>query len=635
MIVADELEAEWDSIEIIMAMAGPREVWGSMTAGGSTSIRLFWEPLGDAAAAAREMLVAAAAARWNVPVDECKAELGKVIHIPNGDSLSYGELAVEAEELPVPEAPTRKTTDKFRYIGDQQDRVDIPEKVDGSAIYGLDFRTPDMKFAVVKRPPTIGGSLRGWDDTDAREVNGFQEVVEISAGLAVVADNTWAALKALDRLKIDWDPGPHADLSSEGIAEQLEADGQAEPMIADERGNPKAALSSAAKRISAVYEVAFMSHSPLEPINATAHVVGDEAEIWMPTQAPQTSQRAAAEALGVPDENIHLRTLYVGGGFGRRLISPWSADAVEVSRAINAPVQIMWTLEEDTQHGNYRPIARYQSEAAFESNGEWTALRHRMIAHSTSGSSNPERFSTQVDRGALAGIVDVAYNWPAVLIEWKMSNTPLTTGAFRSVYAGQNCFITESFLDEIAHETGRDPLELRLELLEGQDARLQALLRRVAEEIGWGREMPPRRGLGIACGHCFGGRLAHAAEVSVEDDGTIRVHRVESAIDSGWVVYPDGVRQQIEGGVVLALSVALNEQITVRNGQVEQTTFSSYPILKFDQTPEVNVHIIDGGAPLGGVGEPPIPPLAPAVGNAIFAATGVRMRKLPMGKVPV
>lgn len=633
MIVADELEVPWDAIEIRMALAGPREVWGSMTAGGSTSIRLFFGPLGDAAAAAREMLVAAAAERWGVPAAACTAQLGRVLHQPTGRSLGYGELTDDAARQPVPARPNRKEPSQFRYIGTEQSRVDIPEKTDGSAVYGLDFRLPGMKFAVVRRPPTIGGRLRGWDDAATTQVRGVRQVVKITAGVAVVADHTWAALKGMSRLKIDWDPGPHADLSSAGIAAQLERDGQAEPIVAEETNNARQVFATAAKTITAVYECPFLSHSPLEPINATADVKGDMADVWVPTQAPQGAQAMAAQALGVPVANVRLHTLYSGGGFGRRLDNDWAADAAEVSRAIGGPVQIMWTRDEDTTHGRYRPISRHQMEAAFDAAGTWIGWRHRVIAHSNGFAANPERGRTQVDRSALSGAMGLAYRWPAALIEWKMSNTPLSCAAFRSVYAQQNCFATEAFLDEIAHELKRDPLALRLELLDGSDLRQRALLETVAEAIGWGRTLPAGHGLGLAVTYCFGGRLAHAVEASVDASGTIRVHRVESAIDSGLAVYPDGVRQQIEGGVVLALTGAVYSQITVATGQVEQHTFTSYPLATIDEAPLVNVHIINGGDPIGGVGEPPIPPLAPALSNAVFAATGKRLRRMPFGKV--
>jgi CO/xanthine dehydrogenase Mo-binding subunit len=635
MILADELDVPWDSIEIRMPLAGPREVWGSMTAGGSTSIRMFFGPLGDAAAAAREMLVAAAAARWGVPAAACTAELGKVLHPPTGRSFGYGELTGDAARQPVPARPKRKQPRQFRYIGKERSRVDIPEKVDGSAVFGLDFRLPGMKFAVVRRPPTIGGSLKAWDDTDAKQVRGVRQVVKTSAGVAVVADHTWAALKGMSRLKIDWDPGPNAGLSSAGIAAQLERDGRAEPVVAEETNNARQVFSTAARKISAVYECPFLSHSPLEPINATADVKGDTADVWVPTQAPQGAQEAAAQALGVPLGNVRLHTLYSGGGFGRRLENEWVADAAQVSRAIGGPVQIMWTREEDTTHDHYRPISRHQMEAAFDASGKWIGWRHRVIAHSNAFASNPERGQGQVDRGALSGAMGLAYKWPASLIEWKMSNTPLTCGPFRSVYAQQNCFATEAFLDEVAHELKRDPLSLRLELLDGSDARQRALLERVAEAIGWGRQLPAGHGLGLAVTYCFGGRLAHAVEASVDGSGRIRVHRVETAVDSGLAVYPDGVRQQIEGGVVLALTGALYSEITVANGQVRQRTFTSYPLVTMGEAPPVNVHIVDGGDPIGGVGEPPIPPLAPAVSNAVFAATGKRLRRMPFGRVVV
>ncbi len=635
MIVADELEIPWERIRIEMALAGPREVWGSMTAGGSTSIRQFFGPIGDAAATARQMLVSAAAQQWGVSERECQADDGAVEHVPSGRRQGYGELTEAAAALPVPERVVRKGSHQFRFIGSERPRVDIPEKVDGSAVFGLDFRLPGMKFAVIRRSPTFAGRLRGFDPIETLKVRGVRQVVEISAGVAVVADSTWSALKGMERLRIDWDPGPHTGVSSETIARQLERDGQAEPLVAEERGKARAVLAGAARTIKAVYENPFVSHSPLEPINCTAHVQGDEADVWVPTQAPQTSQRVAAGALGVPVENIRLHTLYTGGGFGRRLIAPWCADAVEVSRAVGGPVQIFWTRAEDTTQGNYRPISRHEMEAAFDASGKWIGWRHRVIAHSTSGASNPERMRDRVDSGAMDGAWRLAYDWPSALIEWKMSNTPLTTGALRSVYAQQNCFATEAFLDEVAAELGQDPLELRLGLLAGTDARLAAVLKTAAKGIGWGRVVPRGRGLGIACTHCFGSRLAHAVEVEVDTTGRVKVIQVHSAVDCGLAVYPDGVRQQLEGGVVFALTHALKAQITVQDGHVVQQTFSDYPLLTIDETPEVTVHLVNGGDPIGGIGEPPVPPLAPALVNAIWAATGVRMRSQPIGRIPV
>lgn len=629
MILADELEADWNRIRLIQALAGPREVWGSMTAGGSSSVRQFWGPMGDAGAAAREMLIAAAAARWGVPPSACRAQLGEVIHGSSDRRLSYGDLVEEAAELPVPESPLRKDPADFRYIGKKIQRLDIPEKVDGSAVFGFDFRLPGMKFANVCRSPVFGGSVRGYDDTETMRVNGVDRVVEISAGLAVVADSSWAAMKGMGALKIDWDEGPNAGLSSDQIHRQLQAAAREEPLVAEELRDARQVLASSRRKISAVYENPYICHSPLEPPNATAHVRGNEADVWVPTQSPQGSQGTAAAALGIPPENVRLHTLYSGGAFGRRLTSEWVADAVEVSRAIGGPVQIFWTRAEDTQHDNYRPISHHHLEAAFGPDGEFAAWRHRVVVHSMSGTARPERYRDRVDSGSLAGAWRLSYNWPSSLIEWKMSNTPVPTGALRSVYAQQSCFATEGFLDEVAAEAGRDPLEFRLEML-GDDPRMQAVLKAAAEGIGWGRRMPAGRGLGIACTHCFGSRAAHAVEVSVDARGRVKVHRVESAIDCGWVAFPDGVSSQVEGGVVYALSAVLHSEITLDRGRVVQETYAEYPIATMEEAPEVNVHFVEGGPPLGGIGEPPIPPLAPAVVNAVYAATGNRVRRLPI-----
>lgn len=632
MILADELEADWKSIQLVQALAGPRDVWGSMTAGGSSSIRNYWDPMGDAGAVAREMLIGAAAARWGVPASSCHAREATVHHEASGRSLSYGDLAEDAAGLPVPEDPPRKDTADYRFIEKPIPRVDIPEKVDGSAIFGLDIRVPGMKYAIVRRCPVFGGRLSGFDDTEALKVSGVKQAVKISAGVAVVADSTWAAMKGMDALKIDWDEGPNAGLSSEQIQRQLQEAAAEEALVAEERGGAREILASAKHKISAVYEVPYLSHSPMEPMNATAHVKDGECDVWVPTQAPQSAQGTAAAALEIPVENIRVHTTYSGGGFGRRLVNEFVGDAVEVSRAIGGPVQILWPRAEDTQHDNYRPISHHHLEAAFDEEGGFTAWKHKVIAHSMSGSRNPQRMATRVDSSAMAGAANLSYKWPSALIEWKMSNTPVPVGAWRSVYSSQGFFATEGFLDEVATEAGRDPLEFRLELLK-EDPRMQNVLKAAAGGIGWGRRMPEGRGLGIACCYCFGSWVAHAAEVSVDSRGRVRVHRVEGGIDCGWAVNPDSVASQVEGGVIFALSATMYGEITINRGRVVQETFAEYPLITMAEAPEVNTHIVRGGPPLGGVGEPPIPALAPAVVNAIFAATGKRVRRLPIGLV--
>ncbi len=633
-IVADELEADWDRIRIVQALAGPREVWGSMSAGGSSSIRSFWGPMGDAGAAAREMLVAAAAARWGVPASACVAK-NHAVHIQTADQkLDYGDLVEDAARLPVPEEPARKHESMYEYIGKPIPRLDIPRKVNGEAEFGFDVRIPGMKFANIRRSPVFGGRLKGFDDSETLKVNGVEQVVEISAGVAVVADNTWTAMKGMDVLKIDWDEGPDANLSSDQIQRQLQQLGREEAMIAEKSGNAQAAFAAASKKISALYEVPYLSHSPMEPMNATAYVGTDSCDIWLPTQSPQDVQNRAARALNMPTEKVRVHTVMTGGGFGRRLTNEFVVDAVEVSRAIGRPVQIFWTRAEDTQHDFYRPVSHHQMEAAFDESGTFTAWRHRVIAHSMSGSRNPERMAARIDSGAMAGAANLSYGWPSALIEWKMAVTPVPVGPWRSVYSSQGFFATEAFLDEVAAEAGRDPLEFRLELLD-EDPRMQAVLKAAAEGIEWGRERPEGRGLGIACSYCFGGRVAHAVEVEVNSRGLVNILYVHSGIDCGWAVNPDLVRSQVEGGVIFALSAALHGEITIDRGRVVQETFAEYPLVTMAEAPEVTTHIVEGGPPLGGVGEPPVPPLAPAVVNAIYAATGRRIRRLPIRIVEI
>jgi isoquinoline 1-oxidoreductase beta subunit len=627
MLVAEELEADWNSVRVRQADADPR--FGDQDTGGSQSVSSLWDPLRTAGAQAREMLVAAAAARWTVPASECRAERGAVIHPPTGRRLAYGDLVAEAAALPVPEHPRLKSASEYRLIGRDVPRLDLPNKVNGSAGYGIDVRVPGMLYASIARCPVFGGRMSGYDAAAARAVPGVREVVEIPSGVAVVADSTWAAFQGKRALACRWDEGAAGKLDSPRIAGLLRARAALPGDLARNDGDASRALARAARRIEAEYEVPFLAHAPMEPMNCTAHHTGDRCEVWAPTQVPSWTTTEVSKALGLAPEQMTVHVTLLGGGFGRRLLFDFVIEAAQVSKQIGAPVQVVWTREDDLQHGWYRPTSLHRLAAALDAKGRPTAWFHRIVAPSINAQRWPERFQARLDQDAVDGAADLPYAFPNLRVEFGPLSTPVPVSWWRSVYASQNAFANECFVDEVAHAARQDPVAFRRALLQGAPRHRRAL-ELAAEKAGWGVPLPRGRARGVAVHQLFGQTIvAQVAEVSIEG-GRPRVHRVVCAIDCGTVVHPDGVRAQMESGVVYGLSAALHGAITIKGGAVEQTNFDSYPVLRMNEMPAVEVHLVPSTEAPSGAGEPAVPPIAPAVANAVFALTGRPVRRLPI-----
>jgi isoquinoline 1-oxidoreductase subunit beta len=633
MIVADELDADFDAVRIEQAPANPKlyanPVTGSQSYGGSRGVRDHLDMLRKAGAAARQMLREAAAQEWGVPLSEVETEPGVVIHRPSGRRLLYGQLVDRAQALPVPQNPTLKTKAEFRYIGKDRHRVDVPPKVNGQAVYGIDVKVPGMLVASIERCPVVaGGKVKRVDDTATRAVPGVKQVLTVTSGVAVVAETFWAALQGRKALKIEWDEGSLAAVSSPMITREYEAAARQSGQVARNDGDAEKELGGGGKLVEATYQVPFLEHACMEPMNATAHVTREECIVWAPTQNPGGTQQTASRLTGIPLERVTVHTTLLGGGFGRRGELDFVVDAVEVAKGVGVPVKVMWTREDDMTHGFYRPATYNVFRASLDAQGAPTAWFTRVVGPGIVIQKGRAPAGS-IDNAAMEGVRNHAYAIPNVRVEWVNKDLGVPLGFWRSVGPSQNAFIVESFVDELAHAAGKDPYEYRRGLL-GKAPRHKAVLELVASKAGWGSPLPAGRGRGIAVCFSYGSYAAHVAEVAVADDGTVRVDRVVCAIDCGIAVNPDQVKAQMEGGVVYALTAALFGEITVDQGRVQQSNFHNYPMLRMAQTPVTEVHILDSGEAPGGLGEPGVPTVAPAVTNAIFAATGKRVRRLPI-----
>jgi isoquinoline 1-oxidoreductase beta subunit len=624
MLVAEELEADWKTIQVVQAVADPR--YGRMGTGGSSSVRGSFLPLRQAGAAARELLVEAAARRWKVDRSTCRAQQGQVIHGPTGRTLGYGALALAAAALPVPADPPLKDPKDFRLIGRPVARLEGPAKVSGRAVFGIDVRVPGLRHAVVARPPVMGGKVAGFDRARALAVPGVRQVLEVPSGVAVVADTTWAAIQGREALGVRFDAGPNGQLDQAAIAAALATAPVVSPPVRAE-GDLGAALAAAAQRLTATYELPLLAHATMEPMNCTAHVKGKALEVWAPTQAPAFALPALEQAMGFPANRVTLHTTFLGGGFGRRALPDFVVEAAQVSKAAGGPVQVTWTREDDLRHDFYRPPGRNELAAGLDARGRLVAWHHRV----RSPSILQQRFGSS-DRGGhpdvVEGAADVPYQAGAVLVDCALPVLGLPIGWWRSVYSSQNAFPEECFLDEVAAAAGRDPLQFRLDHLP-TGHRLRGALALAAERAGWGKPLPAGRARGVACHASFGSHVAEVVEASVEG-GRVRVHRVTCAIDCGQVINPNTVEAQVEGAVVYGLSAALRGEITVKDGAVVESNFDGYEPLRMDEMPAVEVHVVPSTEPPGGLGEPGLPPLAPALANALFALTGRRLRRLPL-----
>lgn len=650
MVLADELEADWSQIELKQASPGAKFKGIRLRTSGSGSIAGSWLRLRNAGASAREMLITAAAQKWNVAPDTCRAEKGSVLHTPTNRRLTYGELAEIAAKSPVPEKPTLKDSTDFRFIGKPMKRVDGAAIVSGKAVYGLDVKIPGMRYAVIAHSPVLGGKAVSWDDAKSKAVAGVLAIVPVTKGLqngiAVIAENLWAAMKGREVLKIVWDEGKNKDFSSDAYVAQLYKSLDGESFTTRKEGDVEKNLANAATKIEAVYEYPFQAHAPLETMNCIADVKADGVcEIWCSTQTPDTAQQKIAEIFGFNPEKININVPLLGGGFGRRLLIDYIFETIEISKAVNAPVQVVWTRVDDTKYGSFHSSTVCRMKAGLSADKKLTVLTHKTASSDLSTLGAPSLNAKDYTEGWTPwGGYDNPYFLPAYQSDYIHVDSPVPTGPWRAVFYPQNVFARESFIDEIAFAAGKDPLEFRLELLDADAAELfemkidrrglKHVLEVAAEKAGWTKPLPKekgkRRGRGVACNVYHGESLtAQIAEVSVGDDDQIKVEKIVCVIDCGQVVNPLGLVGQIESGIVWGLSAALHGKATFKNGQAEQNTYRDFKVLRMNEMPKVEVYTIPKTTRPFGIGEPSVPPVAPAVANAVFAATGKRLRKLP------
>ena len=629
MIVAEELEADWSQVEVAQADAHP-DKYGSQGTGGSGSIRRSFNRLRKAGATAREMLIQAAADKWNVLPATCRAENGTIIHQASGRTLTYGQLAQLAAKLPAPEDPPLKDPKDFKLIGRSLSGLDTPSRVNGTAQFGIDVQQPNMVYATVLRCPTFGGNVKSFNPKEANKVSGVLEVFQIDEGIAVVGKNTWSAIKAQRVLDVDWDPGDFANWDSKRIEDMMEEKGSGKALIARNDGTTSTFIDGEDRLIEVQYKVPFTSHATMEPMNCVAHVRNGSCEIWAPTQLPQRVQSTAAEALGLDPENVDVHVTMLGGGFGRRLFTDYILDAIQISKRMNKPVKLIWTREDDMHHDFYRPTSIHKLSGILSKQNKVKSWSHRVIAPSISGQLFPEKFQDgKLDHSAVNGASNLPYAIPNVLVDYVMTNTKVPVGWWRSVYNSQNAFANEGFIDEMSYAAGVDPYKFRIQLLAGAPRHL-GVIKLTAEKAGWGKKMDKGQGMGIAVHESFGSWVAHVAEVSVGENGKLTIDKIVTAVDCGLVVNPDGVKAQMESSIVYGLTSILKGEITIEKGAVVQSNFHEFKLLQIDEMPVVEVHIVPSAEPPGGAGEPGLPPVAPAVTNAIFAATGKRIRRLPI-----
>jgi isoquinoline 1-oxidoreductase beta subunit len=644
MIIADELEADWDQLEIVQSPVGKEFGCGVLKIQitvASASIRGYWGPMRKAGAAGRAMLIEAAAKEWNVPKSECDAFKGTVLHRKSGRSLTYGQLSLKAAKLQVPQDPTLKKESEFRYIGKSRPRVDIPEKVSGKAIFGLDLDLPNLHYAVLARPPAYGAKHLSFDEEAAMGVKGVKKVVPTPRGIAVVAKSVEAAMQGRDALKVKWDKGTHPQMDTEYLEKSLMADLDKPGASAAKIGDVNQALSSAATTYEATYYVPAVAHVTMEPQNFTAHVQQDRCDVWGPTQWQHLGRILAAKFSGVPPEKTYVHTTLLGCGLGRRGRADQIIEAVIASKASGKPVKVVYTREEDIQTDYFRAPMAHRIRAGLDNRGRLIAWGHKTSSTSVLKYLNPKYIKNGVDYYCLWGLAvppnDPHRNnhfiytaIPNFSVDMLMNELPVTAAPWRAVQNGPNAFVIQSFMDEMAHKAGRDPVSFRLEAL-GDNMRARRVLETAAMNAGYGRPMPKGYGRGIAQHACFGTYVAAVADVSVNKrDGEVKVHRVVVAVDCGPVVNPDTIIAQMEGGVTMALSTTLKEEVQFANGGVASANFEDYPILRMSETPEIEVHIIKSHEEVGGIGELGIPATAPAVANAVFNASGARVRRIPL-----
>jgi isoquinoline 1-oxidoreductase subunit beta len=626
MIVAEELEVNWENIRIEQADAD--EKYGNQSTGGSWSIRRSFDPFRIAGATAKEMLITAAASKWGISVSDCYAENGFVINRANNNKFSYGELVDDAAKLPVPQDVKLKDPKDYKIIGQRVKRLDTPAKLYGTAKFGVDVIVPGMVYAAVKRSPTFEGKVKSFNDVKAKSVDGVIDVFQIKSGVAIVADSTWNSFKGQDLLNVDWDAGPHKNVNNESIRNSFLAMLETEGTEVEKTGNPDNINKDDLINIEAVYELPFLAHAPMETMNCVADVKSDRAEIWAPTQNPQGLQRAIANLLGFQNEKVIVHVTLLGGGFGRKSHSDFGLEAAEISKTVGKPVKLTWTREDDMKHGQFRPASMHKLNGAVDKNGKAILFSHHVIGPSIRAHLSGNLPKEPNDFDMADGTKNLPYNIPNIKISATNVSTPVPLWYWRAVYNSQNPFVVESFIDEMAFAANKDPLQFRLEMMP-DDSRLKNVLILAAEKSDWNKKLETGRGRGIAAMACYGSYSAQVAEVTVINN-RIKLDRFVTAIDCGIVINPDTVEAQMESAIVFAISAALKGEMIIRNGGIVNTSYADYPILEYSEMPEVETYIVQNDLPVGGVGEVGIAASTPALINAIFNATGKRIRKLPV-----
>ncbi len=635
MLLNEELQADWSKIRVEAAPVDKvynHPVFGMQMTGGSTTSPAEWERYRKVGATARVMLVEAAAAKWGVDASSCKVEKGVVIHTATNRRATYGSLADAAAKLTPPANVTLKNPKDFTLVGKPTRRLDTPSKVNGSGQFGLDVMVPGMLTAVVRRPPVFGAKVAKLDATEAMKVPGVKVVEQVPSGVAVIAERFWPAKLGREKLTIDWDLGPNAGLSTEKMLRDFSETSSKPGAIAKKTGDPEAALKTAAKTITAEYDVPYLAHAMMEPLNCVVDLRADSCEIWTGTQFETVDRASAAQVAGLPPEKVQIHTMLLGGGFGRRANpnSDFVVEAVHVAKAAKAPVKVVWTREDDTRGGWYRPMWHDRFVAGLDANGDPIAWTHTIVGQSIMQGTLFEGFAIKdgIDSTSVEGAADVLYGFPNLQVDLHTPKIGVPVQWWRSVGHSHTGFSVEAFFDEVAHAGGKDPYELRRKLLANQP-RMKAVLELAAQKANWGSKLPPGVARGIATHFSFDSYVAQVVEASVEK-GAVKVHRVVCAVDCGQVINPDTVKAQMEGGIIFGLTAALKTEITLKDGRVEQSNFHDYQMLRIFESPEIEVYIVPSSENPTGVGEPGVPPVAPALANAIFAATGKRVRRLPI-----
>jgi isoquinoline 1-oxidoreductase beta subunit len=634
MVLAEELDAPFEQVSAVAAPPNDKlyanPLLGFQVTGGSTSVRAFWDPMRIAGAAARAMLVKAAAAKWSVDPASCRTENGAVFHDASAQNATYGELARAAAGLTPPQNPPLKSPANFKLIGKPLKRLDTPDKVNGNAVYGIDARPQGVKIATLASCPVFGGKVAHVNDGAAQSVPGVRQIVVLDDLVAVVGDHMWSAKQGLAALEVTWDEGPNANVTTADVLNGLVAASDKQGAVAKSTGDIAAGLGEGTK-LEAAYHVPFLAHAPMEPMNCTVHVQADGCEIWVGNQVLSRTQAIAAEVTGLPIEKVIVHNHLIGGGFGRRLEVDYIAKSVRIAQKVDGPVKVIWTREEDIQQALYRPFY-FDRFAASLSNGKITAWSHKIAGSSVLARWAPSTFEDGLDADAVDGAIDFPYDTPNLHVQYVHAEPPgVQTCFWRSVGPGHNIFVIESFVDELAHAAKQDAVVFRRAHL-AKEPRLLACLDLAAEKAGWGSALPARVGRGVACQSVFGSYVAAIVAAEVDANGEIAIRRVTAAVDCGTIVNPDSVEAQIQGGLIFGLTAALYNEITIAKGRVQQSNFNNYRMMRINEAPAIDVHLIRNGEAPGGIGEPGTSIAAPALANALFAATGVRFRSLPIDR---